>query len=262
MVILHVLLGDFSTVHFAVEHSPGSVTSGAGYQTPGFTPDDRHRPLYRGALVKQSRSLQLAQRTNAVPQVFTTMGPANTTIATAAGHRVTPPKAQIPTPAAPSPASPLVRQLATVIGERWTHGADFMQIADAVLDAVAHHIRTASMTALHPAIADAIEDHMTVDPMEGDVDQASECSVEDIEAHYARQYARHSITVAQRNPQMFTTEESAALIGAMLKRPSETQRYQVLREGGHTPASAVAIILTERKHAAARKAHAESGGVR
>lgn len=177
------------------------------------------------------------------------MGTANC-IATAAGDRITPPKAKIPTtpPASPA-ASPLTREVATVIGERWIHGADYMQIADAVIEKIAHHIRTSSLSQLHGDLADAIEDNMHVDPMEGDVDQASECSIEDIEAHRARKAATLSVYAAR---QSYTDAECEGMVGAMLKRPSETNRYLGLRSDGHTPASALAIVLNERKERAAR----------
>lgn len=174
------------------------------------------------------------------------MGTANC-ITTAAGDRITPPKAKVPMPAKPSPASSLTRLLADVIGDRWTHGADFMQIADAVLDKVAHHIRSSSIAALHPSLADAIEDNMHVDPLEGDADQTAECSIEDIEAQNARRYARESIASASTDRRSYTQAGAAALVGAMLRRPSETERYEVLRDSGYSPAAAVAIILHERR---------------
>jgi hypothetical protein len=136
-------------------------------------------------------------------------------------------------------------------------GAHFDAIVDAVLDQVVHHIRTASMAKLDPRITDAIEDHLAIDPMEGDGDQLGECSVEDLEVHRARKFAALSIGVAA---QTYTPAECEGMVGAMLKRPKETDRYLSLRADGHAPASALAVVLHERKEDAARKAHAWNGG--
>lgn len=161
-------------------------------------------------------------------------------------------------PSAPPTAYPLSDKATEAVGAMIVNGNhSFTAIADAVIELVAHHIRTASIAKLDPRIADAIEDHMQVDPMEGDLDQAGECSVEDIEAHTARRMARLSIGLA---PQSYTAKECEGMVGAMLKRPSETKRYETLRREGHTVASALAVVLNERKESAARNAHAWNGG--
>lgn len=186
------------------------------------------------------------------------MGQASNTIATAAGVRITPPRAQIPSkPTPPASAFPFSEVLAERIKDRWEHGGNFVQLADALLDVVAHHIRTSPMAKLDARLADAIEDGMRVDPLEGDLDQAGECSVEDIEAHNARRHARLSIGLA---PQSYTAAECEGMVGAMLKRPAETKRYETLRQEGHTVASALAVVLHERKEREARNAHNWDGG--
>lgn len=107
----------------------------------------------------------------------------NTTRA-ADGRSLIPPRIQIPRrPSAPPTALPLTAKITEVIAPMLVNGsASFSQVVDAMIDHVVHHIRTASMAKLDQRIADAIEDHLTVDPMEGDHDQAAECSDEDLDA--------------------------------------------------------------------------------
>ncbi len=167
---------------------------------------------------------------------------------------ITPPRAVVP--------FPLTAQLAKAIKDRWEHGGNFHQLADALLDQVAHHIATSEK--LDKRMADAIEQHLDHDPMEGDPDADGECTIEDVEAWRARMGARGSIERASRDfggpGSRFTHAEASSLIGKSLKRPGEAKRYSELRDLGVDPPGALALVLNERKEAAARNAANWKGG--
>jgi hypothetical protein len=169
-------------------------------------------------------------------------------IGSAAGRTIPQPRISLTQkPSEPPTAFPLSDKAAAVVGALIVNdNASFPTIADAVIELVAHHIRTSSMAQLDPRLADAIEDNLHVDPIEGDVDQAAECSVEDMEAISARRYVKRAMDVI-RKCKSITESERSKMVGIMLRKPAETRRYETLREVGHTTASALAIIIHERK---------------
>lgn len=171
------------------------------------------------------------------------------TVATVAGPRAIP-RGTIPH--ATADRFPLTAILSKTMGDRWTTSATFSNLADAAIDAICHHLR-APLAKLDPRLVDAIEDHLSYEPKEGDADAEAECSIEDIEARRGRSYARTDV-LASTNGKRYTQEELAAMTGAMLKRPSETDRYEAMRSLGHSPAEALAIVLQERRTGDGRNA--------
>ncbi len=69
--------------------------------------------------------------------------------------------------ASATPPSPLTGQLSNALRDRWANRGDFADLADAVIDQVAEHIRRHGITGTDPriadAIADAISDHTACD---------------------------------------------------------------------------------------------------
>lgn len=106
-------------------------------------------------------------------------GFSNRTIETTKGP-ITCPRATIPHKAI-CPQE-LTVKLAKVIGDRWACGGNFLQLADAVIDSLCHHIAKCSMEKMDPRISDAVEDHMSVEAKEGDADAEQEASIEDLNA--------------------------------------------------------------------------------
>ena len=115
------------------------------------------------------------------------------TLANGAADRSTLPKIKTPNrlPATKT-AAPLTGIIADAIRDRWNHGGNFVNLADAIIDVLAQHIAKASMEKLDARISDAIEDHMSVEPKEGDVDAERECSVDDLVSMIAKVRATRS----------------------------------------------------------------------
>lgn len=162
------------------------------------------------------------------------------TIATVGGA-ITPPRA----PIAPDPFA-LTRTLAKVIRERWAIGGatTFDHLADALIDAMCEHIRTSSFDKLDARVVDAVEDHLHVDPLENDVDAATEASIDDIEAERTKRNTRISMKCSGDSN---IRTNAAAMVGSMLKKPEETERYLNLRRTGYDPAGALSVVLSERR---------------
>jgi hypothetical protein len=97
------------------------------------------------------------------------------TIQTASGKPVVVPRMKVP-----RPNLSLSDLLAAVIAKRWAEG-DYGHIVAGIIDAICEHIRKSShdVTAMDQRLADAIEDYMSTDPIEGDTDQQQECGDEE-----------------------------------------------------------------------------------
>lgn len=71
--------------------------------------------------------------------------------------------------------SPLTDRLARALTDRWNTGGDFHDLADALVDQVAAHVRGAGITGVDPrlgeAIADAISAHAEAVPEPDDFQQ-------------------------------------------------------------------------------------------
>lgn len=76
---------------------------------------------------------------------------------------------------------PLNEQIAKIIQNRWYSGGDFIQLSDAVIDFLCVYIAKSSTEKMDSRISDAIEDHMSVDYVEGDYDLQNEASIDDID---------------------------------------------------------------------------------
>lgn len=179
--------------------------------------------------------------------------------ATAAGDRILQHRIPLPTrPPAPPTAFPLTDAATQHVGALIVNGnASFRTIADEVIEMVARHISSAKK--LDPRLRDAIDAHLDHDPAEGDSDAEAECSVEEIEAWRGRMYARGNVERATTGTR-YTIAETSEMIGAMLRRPEETNEYNRLRDAGLEPADALAAVLNQRKQAKARNAHQWNGG--
>lgn len=145
--------------------------------------------------------------------------------------------------AAPHPF-PFSGLLAAKIRDHWDHNREnsWIALADVIMDAVADHIRNG--LSMDRRMVDAIEAYLEGEHLEGDRDEETECSVEDLERERARVSAMLSMKTSGDH---HVRTDAASALGTMLKRPEETGRYNDLRVQGHSPASALSLILAERR---------------
>lgn len=105
--------------------------------------------------------------------------PQTRTIETIKGP-ITPPLASIPRRSMRPVSMILTQKMAKAIENRWACGGNFTHLADAIIDVLCEHIAKSSTEKMDARISDAIEDHMSVEPKEVDIDAEHECSTDDI----------------------------------------------------------------------------------
>lgn len=74
----------------------------------------------------------------------------------------------------------LTQKIAKAIENRWACGGNFTHLADAVIDVLCEYISKCSVEKMDARISDAVEDHMSIEEKEGDVDAEQEVSIDDL----------------------------------------------------------------------------------